>query len=336
MTGKQRILNMIAGEPIDSLPFMPITMMFAGDCSGIPYGEYARDHHKLVESQLRIAETFDADYVSVISDPAREASDLGASIEWFDDQPPAIIESHALIEDKATLAKLAVPDPHAGPRMSDRVRAAAMLAHRAGDTHLVEGWIEGPCAMAADLRGVNTLMLDFYDDPAFVHDLFDFVIEMEVRFAKAQVEAGATLMGIGDAAASLIGPKLYEQHVFPCERRLIERVRALGVPVRLHICGSTRRIAGLMAKTGAEIVDLDFLTPMGEARAASGTDQVLLGNIDPVRVLRDGTPESITAALEECWQSAGPRWICGAGCEVPRGTPHENLLAMARFARSRS
>jgi MtaA/CmuA family methyltransferase len=336
MNGRQRILNMISGEPLDSLPFMPITMMFAGDCSGIPYGEYARDHKKLAEAQLRIAETFDVDYVSVISDPAREAADLGASIEWFDNQPPAIVESHALIHEKAKLAKLEVPDPLAGPRMSDRVAGAAMLAQRAGATHIVEGWIEGPCAMAADLRGVNTLMLDFYDDPAFVHDLFDFVIEMEVRFAKAQIEAGVTLMGIGDAAASLIGPKLYEQHVYPAECRLIERVRAMGVPVRLHICGNTRRIAGLMSETGAEIVDLDFLTPMGEARAASGPDQVLLGNIDPVRVLRDGTPESITAALEECWQAAGPRWICGAGCEVPRGTPHENLMAMSRFARSRS
>lgn len=336
MNGKQRILSMIAGEALDALPFMPITMMFAGDCSGIAYGEYARDYRKLVESQLRIAETFDVDYVSVISDPAREASDLGAAIEWFDNQPPAIIESRALIEDKTKLARLEVPDPHAGARMSDRVAAAAMLAERAGATHIVEGWIEGPCAMAADLRGVNTLMLDFYDDPGFVGDLIEFVMEMEFRFAKAQVEAGATLMGIGDAAASLIGPKLYEQHVYPAECRLIERVRGLGVPVRLHICGNTRRIAGLMSKTGAEIVDLDFLTPMGEARAASGADQVLLGNIDPVRALRDGTPESITAALEECWQAAGPRWICGAGCEVPRGTPHENLLAMARFARSRS
>lgn len=336
MNGRQRILNMISGEPLDSLPFMPITMMFAGDCSVIPYGEYARDHKKLAEAQLRIAETFDVDYVSVISDPAREAADLGASIEWFDNQPPAIVESHALIHEKVKLAKLEVPDPLAGPRMSDRVAGAAMLAQRAGATHIVEGWIEGPCAMAADLRGVNTLMLDFYDDPAFVHDLFDFVIEMEVRFAKAQIGAGVTLMGIGDAAASLIGPKLYEQHVYPAECRLIERVRAMGVPVRLHICGNTRRIAGLMSETGAEIVDLDFLTPMGEARAASGPDQVLLGNIDPVRVLRDGTPESITAALEECWQAAGPRWICGAGCEVPRGTPHENLMAMSRFARSRS
>jgi MtaA/CmuA family methyltransferase len=210
------------------------------------------------------------------------------------------------------------------------------MKQRVGAEKIVEGWVEGPCGASADLRGINTLMLDFYDDTAFVHDLFEFVIEMEVRFAKAQVDAGVTLMGIGDAAASLIGPKLYAQHVYPAECRLIERVRAMGVPVRLHICGNTRRIAGLMSKTGAEIVDLDFLTPMGEARAASGPDQVLLGNIDPVRALRDGTPGSITAALEECWRAAGPRWICGAGCEVPRGTPHENLMAMSRFARSRS
>ncbi|MBA3972699.1 MAG: hypothetical protein C0504_00620 [Candidatus Solibacter sp.] len=334
MNGRQRILNMISGEPIDSLPFMPITMMFATGYCGIPYGGYARDHRVLADVQLRIAEAFGADHVSLISDPAREASDLGAAIEWFDDQPPAIIESRAVIADKTQLAKLQIPDPLAGPRMSDRVAGAALLSQRAGSTHLVEGWIEGPCAMAADLRGINTLMLDFYDDPAFVHDLFEFVIEMEVRFAKAQVDAGATLMGIGDAAASLIGPKLYEQQVFPAECRLIERVKALGVPVRLHICGNTRRIAGLMSRTGADIVDLDFLTPMSEARAASGPDRVLLGNIDPVRVLRDGTPESVTDAVSECWKAAGPRWICGAGCEVPPGTPHENLLAMARFARS--
>lgn len=336
MNGKQRILNMIGGAPVDHLPFMPITMMFAGDVAGIRYGDYARDHRKLVEAQLRVAETFGADHVSAISDPAREASDLGAAVEWFDDQPPAINESKALLEDKAKLAHLQVPDPLAGARMSDRVAGVALLAEKAGSTHLVEGWIEGPVAMAADLRGVNALMLDFHDDPEFVVALFDFVVEMEFQFARAQVEAGATVMGIGDAAASLIGPKLYEKYVFAEECKLIERVSGLGVPVRLHICGNTRRIVGGMVKTGSAIVDLDFLTPLSEARAAAGPEQVLLGNIDPVRVLRDGTPESVTAAMEQCWQEAGPRWIVSAGCEVPRGTPPENLMAMKRFAESRS
>ena len=56
---------------------------------------------------------------------------------------------------------------------------------------------------------------------------------------------------------------------------------------------------------------------------------------DPVRTLRDGTPESVEAALAACYAQAGPAYIVGAGCEIPRGTPPENVDAMTRFARSR-
>ena len=54
-----------------------------------------------------------------------------------------------------------------------------MLRNKTSDRRLVEGWIEGPCAEAADLRGINNIMLDFYDDPQFVHTLLEFVVEME-------------------------------------------------------------------------------------------------------------------------------------------------------------
>src|ERR1035437_9829281 len=123
-----------------------------------------------------------------------------------------------------------------------------------------------------------------------------------------------------------------------------------------------------MGQTGADIIDLDFPTPLGHARRAMRETQVLLGNIDPVRDLRDGTPASVEAALAECYRQggggvtfwgrrgggrggaprdrgdaalaesyrqAGAASICGAGCEVPRATPHANVEAMARFARSR-
>ncbi|MBS1876797.1 MAG: uroporphyrinogen decarboxylase family protein [Acidobacteria bacterium] len=334
MTSRERVLAAIDGQPVDRLPLMPITMMYAADLGGVSYGQYARDHRCLVEAQLRTAEAFDFDYVSAISDPAREASDLGAEVEWFDNQPPAIIESRALLSDKSALKRLQLPDPHAaGSRMGDRVSAVALLAVRAGGDKIVEGWVEGPCAMAADLRGLNTLMLDFHDDEAFVTDLFEFAVAMELAFAKAQLQAGATLIGVGDAAASLVGPRTYQRYVFPYEQKLIDGLRALGARVRLHICGNTRKIVDGMGRLGCDIVDLDFLTPMAEARAAMGGRQVLLGNLDPVRVLRDGSPAGITQALEECWKAAGPRYIVGAGCEVPRGTPEANLRAMTEFAR---
>ena len=336
MTGKERLLARIRHQQPDHLPLMPITMMFAADFAGVRYGDYARDHRVLAKAQLAVARRFRFDHVSAISDPARETADLGGVIEWFDDQPPAIVESRALLHDKSVLDRLPLPDPLApGSRMRDRVDGVALLAREAGAELLVEGWVEGPCALGADLRGLNTLMLDFIDDPPFVEALFDYCVRLETEFARAQIEAGASIMGIGDAAASLIGPRLYEQFVLPFEKKLVASIHEMGVPVRLHICGNTRKIAKGMGQSGADIVDLDFLTPMHEARAAMPEPQVLLGNIDPVRVLRDATPEGVEAALEDCWRAAAPSWIVGPGCETPRGTPHENMDAMARFARSR-
>lgn len=334
MTGKERVLARLRREPTDSLPLLPITMMFAGDTAGIRYGEYAREARNLAAAQLRTAETYGFDYVSAISDPAREASDLGASVEWFDDQPPAINEAQALLDTPARLTSLPAPDGFLGPRMEDRLEGVRLLREAAGDELAVEGWVEGPCALAADLRGVNTLMLDLYDEPGFVEDLFDYVIAMEIAFARRQVEAGATMIGIGDAAASLIGPRFYDQFVQPRETRLVAAIQALGVPARLHICGNTRRVLKGMGGTGAALVDLDYPSPVREARAAMGPEQVLLGNLDPLRVVHDGTPASITAAIAQCHAEAGPNFMVGAGCEIPRGTPRENLMALTRYARS--
>ncbi len=333
MTGRERILAHLEGKPVDRLPLMPITMMFAADLAGVRYRDYVSDHRKLAEAQIRVSETFDFDYVSVISDPAREAADLGATLEWFDHQPPAIVEARALLSDKRTLARLRLPDPYGGGRMTDRVEGVALLKRRTGGEKLVEGWIEGPCAMAADLRGINTLMLDFLDDPDFVRDLFEFCVAMELEFARAQVQAGADLMGVGDAAASLVGPKIYSDFVWPYEKKLIDGLHAMGGRVRLHICGRTRKLFDGMGRLGAEIVDLDYLAPMDQARRAMGPQQILLGNIEPVGVLRNGTPEIVSAAVAECHRQAGPRFIVGAGCEVVRDTPHENMRAMADYAR---
>ena len=332
MTGRERVIAMVNGEAVDRLPLMPITMMFAGDLFGAKYGDYAADYRVLVEGQLRTAEAFEFDYVSCISDPTREATDCGAAIQFFPDQPPAVDEVHALLADKATLATLSAPDPLGGGRMHDRVKAAALFKERVGGDLLIEGWIEGPCAEAADLRGINTLMMDFYEDPAFVTDLFEFVLDLELRFAKAQIEAGCDLMGVGDAAASLIGPALYEQYVWPYEKRMVDAIHEMGGLVRLHICGDTRPILGGIGKLGCEIVDLDYMVPMSEGREAMGPGQVLLGNIDPVAVLRGGTPNSVYEAIAECHCQAGSRYIVGAGCEVVRDTPHPNVHVLGRYA----
>ena len=130
-------------------------------------------------------------------------------------------------------------------------------------------------------------MMDFFDDPAFVRDLFAFVIEMELRFASEQFKAGADIIGLGDAAASLVGPQIYEEFVWPYEKKLVDGIHAAGAKVRMHICGNTRPILGLIAKLGCDIVDLDSLAPMAEARQKMGPQQIILGNLNPVTALRN-------------------------------------------------
>ena len=73
---------------------------------------------------------------------------------------------------------------------------------------------------------------------------------------------------------------------------------------------------------------------MGDGRAAMGERQVLLGNLNPVKVLLNGTPADVLAGVTECHRQAGPRFIVGAGCEIPRGTPEENVRVMAEYART--
>ncbi len=332
LTSRRRVHSMIEGQKVDRLPLMPITMMFAADLTGVKYGRYAGDHRVLVDAQLRTAEKFDFDYVSCISDPTREATDCGASIEFFDDQPPAVDELNALLSDKTKLARLEAPDPLGGGRMHDRVKAAALFKEKVGDEKVIEGWIEGPCAEAADLRGINNLMMDFYEDEAFVIDMFEFVLDMELRFARAQVEAGCDLIGIGDAAASLVGPAIYDRFVWDFEKKMVDGVQAMGAAVRLHICGNTTSILEGIGRLGCDIVDLDYMASITEARQAMGPRQVLLGNIDPVGVLRDGTPDTVYDAIAACHREAGDHYIVGAGCEIVRDTAHENVEALRDYA----
>ncbi len=334
MNSRERVLAHLAGRPVDRLPVMPITMQFACDLIGAKYRDYETDYRVLAEAQARVAEQFDFDYVNTMSDPGREAADCGAVLEYMENSPAALVEEQALLADKTKLAELRIPDPLGGGRMTNGLKGIALLREKVGQDKIVEGWIEGPMAEASDLRGINTVMLDFFDDPQFVRDLFEFVIEMELRFAKAQVEAGVDLIGVGDAAASLVGPQIYEEFVWPYEKKLIDGLHALGTRARLHICGNTRRILEGIGRLGCEIVDLDFLSPVSEGRAKMGVSQVILGNADPVRVVRNGTPEDVFKAIGECHRQAGPRFVVGPGCEIPRDTRHENVRAFAEYARA--
>ncbi len=331
MNSYQRFTNRLQGQPVDRPPNFDIMMTFAAHYINQPLSRYYHDYRVLSEANLAVLQDFELDIVQAISDPYRETADFGAEIEFPYDNLPLC--RRPLLAEPADLAKLKAADPYTGPRMSDRLEAVRLLREQVGGAVPVMGWVEGALAEAADLRGVSNLLLDLYMDPDWVEELLAICGETAVAFAQAQVQAGADIIGIGDAIASQISPEMYRRFALPYEKRVFEAVHELGGLGRLHICGNTTHLLTLMPESGADIIDLDWMVDWTRAGALLGDDVPLCGNFHPVAVMLQGTPEDVYRATLACLHTGGKLNISGAGCEIPDGTPHENLRAQAQALR---
>ena len=332
MNSKERVMNRLRGVEVDRVPNFDIMMTFAAHFVKQPLSHYYLDYRVLCEANLAVQQAFDLDIVQAISDPYREAADFGSNIEFPHDGLP--LRKQPLLIDPADLKQLKPPDPTAGRRMGDRLAAIRTLHDQVGGEVPVMGWVEGAFAEAADLRGESTLLVDLIDRPAWVRDLLEVTVETAIAFARAQIEAGADIIGLGDALASQVSPKMYRTFALPYEQRIFKAVRDMGALARLHICGNTTRLLADMAQSGADIVDLDWMVDLTQAAQIFGDGPAMCGNFDPVRVMLQGTPDLVREAVAQCLRQGGSRLISGAGCEIPDGTPPANLHAQSQVCRS--
>jgi MtaA/CmuA family methyltransferase len=335
MESLERVRAHVAGAPVDRLPAQPLLMQIAARWAGIDYNDYVRDGRSLADAQLRLAERTGVDCLMTCSDPARELIDIAGdeSVSW-QETGPAIVEERAALRDPARLATFRVPDPTAG-RMADRLTSIARMREVGGAGVSIVGWVEGPLALAQELRGINALMEDVIEEPGFLADLLAFTSDVGRAYWLPQVEAGADTIGMSDAAASMMSPAHYERFVFPAQLRVVEdiRTRRPETIVRLHMCGRTDDLLPVMRRLPVDIWELDYPVDLARAREILGPDRIILGNVSTVGVMLTGTPEEVYAAAAECHATCGPRHIVGTGCEVPPETPPENLAALVAYAR---
>ncbi len=145
----------------------------------------------------------------------------------------------------------------------------------------------------------------------------------------------ADIIGIGDAASSLIGPEVYREFILPRTRKYTEAIHEAGTLVRLHICGRVEPLYPHIGELKIDLIDVDSMNPLPEAREYIGEGPVICANLDPVAEVKNGTPEAIQDRLARTTKEVQSKFAVGAGCEIPRGTPEENLLAMRSFAESK-
>jgi MtaA/CmuA family methyltransferase len=322
VTSKERCLAVISGEPTDRVPVFPLLMFFALQRAGFTYREFASNGRAMAEAQLNVRERFGIDAITACSDAFRIAADLGGDIVFPEDNPPFL--TTPLVTSSSDIDRLPRPDAAAaGGRMADRALGVRDMVAAAGDDCLVLGWVDMPFAEACSLCGVAEFMLLLYDQPLLAHRLLDALTDIVVDFALLQLEAGAPMIGAGDAAASLIGPELYREFALPYESRACAAVHDAGGLVKLHICGNTTASLRDMARAGADLYSVDHLVPLTSARDVFGEAGLCYkGNLDPVADMLQATPEHCLERALACIHLAeGTPYMVSPGCEVPGETP---------------
>ena len=329
MTGRERCLAVLRGQIPDRTPVFPLVMHLAQRRHGISYRTFAGDGQALAEAQLHLADDFPVDAITACSDAYRVVADLGAAIAFPLDHPP---HAAPLVRCRADLQALRRPDPlRPGSRLADRVAAVAAMHAAAGRDLLVAGWVDMPFAEACSLCGVEGFMTLLYDDPELADDILAFLAPIVADAACAQLAAGAPLIGCGDAAASLLSPKLYRRFALPWEQRTIVAIHRHGGLAKLHICGDTRALLGDLASTGADLINVDHLVPLADAGTAlDAAGRAWKGGIDPVATLHDATPERAAAAAADFLRHARGRVLLSCGCEVPAATSAEAFGSFCR------
>jgi len=315
-------------DPMSEQPaFHPILMHFAARYAGYSYGRFASDYNALAESNIRCREDFGMDAVGLISDPYRETSAFGAKVTFPEEAVPRCME--ILVRSQEDIAQLKDPDVYTSERTLDRIRGGEVLRKELGPGVPIIGWIEGPLAESCDLAGVNEVLLKIFMEPDFVKRLIDKTMVTAKAFARAQVEAGCDIIGVGDAICSQVSAENYQEFVKEKHQELFAYIQSLGARVKLHICGNISHLLEDIRETRPDILDIDWMVDMEEAYEKLGDQVIRCGNLDPVAVIQDKDPAAVFEETKRlCEQEAGRPFILSGGCEVTVNTPPDHLIAM--------
>ncbi len=339
LPSRQLVEQTLAGLPVPRPAVGPLAVHYCAGRAGVSLREYTSDARVLAACVTRYFEEFLPDAVWLSADTWVTAQAMGAAVDFpGDDQPMAGI-GEPLVQKPADIDRIPPPDPGSQGRWPLMLDALDRLRNAIGNqAYIVACFDQYPFSLACAVMGIDRLMLALMDDRPLVDALLERCAEYAVAYGKALSDAGADMLSGGDSPAGLLGPLRYREVAWPWEQHVIGQLKRASVkPVSLHICGNTTPLLGDLARTGADVLELDYQVNMARACTVVGPDITIWGNLDPVGVLAQGSPRQVTDAtrcLIQSFAEAGhPRFVVSSGCTLAMETSPENLQAMFAAAR---
>ncbi|MDC7232547.1 MAG: uroporphyrinogen decarboxylase family protein [Spirochaetales bacterium] len=339
MTGLERCQAVLNKETPDRVPVVPQTFMFAAETAGFRIGDMNKDGRLMAESHRISQDKYGYDGCVIDIDDASLAEACGATVIFDNPDEPALVDEHnPLVTDLRQFSDMEFPDPLKDGRLPAWLEATERLIADIGDRVFVMGRSDqGPFDLLCLLRGTQNLMMELItEEPEVIWKALDWCREANLRFAKAQKDAGAHATSIGDSYAgpNLISPEMFREFALEHEITLCKQVQDYGIPWSLHICGNTNEIIEDMVSTGASILEVDWQVDMKKASEIVDGRAVLMGNIDPSDPLVYGTPEAVDLKAKAIIEATGGKHLfLSSGCAMGRRTPEDNMRAMINAAK---
>ena len=288
--------------------------------STIRQNEFNSDLH--YRSIYKLVERFDPDAVFFIMDLSVEAGALGLQVRYPLSES-ATVEHHP-VKTLADLEQYEVLDPLFDARIRSYIETMKLMAKNLNIPK--GGYVIGPFTLAGLLMGAVEIATATITEPDLVLSVVNFAENIIIRYAKELIRAGADIIAILEPTATFLSPKAFARFSGASVSRIVRFLDAMTI---LHICGNTTHLIEAMCETGVQGLSLDSVVDFPAVASRVRSDVVLIGNIAPVQVMVNETPDGVKRAVNNLLEAMEPypNFILSTGCDLPLETPLENIQA---------
>lgn len=253
---------------------------------------------------------------------------MGGGIKYREVGAPDLLEH--IVASEEDVAKLDIRKIDAEPVVDTVKQALKLTQDKIGVTYAVTMTAWGPFTLAARLVGEETMMKATFKRPDFVKKAVEFATDVLIHLYAPLVKDGTLkLISLADPTASgdLISKKQFQTFALPYLRKFTDWAKSQGAHTLVHICGDTTDRLDLFLETGASCISLDHKVNIGRAKEVLGGKMCFAGNVDPVKVMLQGTVEDVERECSRIIETAGldGGFVLMPGCDIPPTVPYENI-----------
>lgn len=272
-----------------------------------------------------LAERYPSAACTVIMDLTVEAEAFGAKILIPEEEIPTVTDR--LVSDAASVEALQVPSLDAG-RVPEYLKANRLAAEQIKDRPVLAGCI-GPFSLAGRLYDMSEIMVAIYIEPDVIMALLDKCTAFLIDYCKALKATGVAGVVMAEPAAGLLSNEDHQMYATPYIKQIVDAVQDDDFTVILHNCGNTGQCTGAMVESGAAAMHFGNLVDIPQALTEVPEDILVMGNLDPVGVLKQAAPEEVAAATSDLLEKTrgAKNFVISTGCDLPPAVPEANIKA---------